>query len=737
MRRASVTFLLTVLCAAAWPAENPRCEVRSGEPGAPAIVLDGQPYSPILFMGNNFREDYDVVLSEVKHAAGAGIQLFSFCLWPDWHRSAEETAETVDRFCQANPEGYFYVRIWLGPNGQWASEHPDECIKKADGTVTRWASVASEVWREEAARQLRGRLREILDGPHGDRFIGVCPTYLQTGEWFYTDTNDFMDYSEANLRTFRIWLKTAYRNEKQLQEVWANMDVTFDTAQFPTPEDREAAVWGPFRSLSKNRPAIDMHRFQSETMAETIEYFARVAKKATDDRSLVGVFYGYTVELNGNGPRALAHSGHLASHNLLACDDIDIIHAPYSYFERALGEPGHLHLAVDSLALHHKLGIFEDDTFTHLSQGPEGDLITPGWKDRTTNLEETLAVNRRNFANYFTHRCGIWIFDLLGDGRWNDAGFWDSMPLLRRMAAEVRSQPLFEPEVAWVVDEVSVALMQSNTQPYLIHALYWARAELSRLGAPVGQYLLSDIGLIPDSVRVLILPNALQLDEPTRDEIRRRLEAGCTVIWMYAPGLFVGADPSVDGMKATTEIAVEARFDDVPMTLASEWTPDWFEMDPASWQPRFVVTDEHAMTLARYEETGEPCVAATFVGEGLSIYSAFPRLPVGLLREICARSGVFFYRDTPGMTGVVGNYLVVHTGEAASHEFHWPTICEKVERLVPGSLAFGYENVSDWTNALPAGTTAVYRCQPLEKDENQGYHAPNVVSGPLTKTGAH
>ena len=81
-----------------------------------------------------------------------------------------------------------------------------------------------------------------------------------------------------------------------------------------------------------------MQRYQSELTADTIAMFARAAKEATEGRSLVGAFYGYTMELSNNGPRALANSGHLALAKLLECPDLDMIHAPISYFERGIGQ---------------------------------------------------------------------------------------------------------------------------------------------------------------------------------------------------------------------------------------------------------------------------------------------------------------------------------------------------------------------------------------------------------------
>jgi hypothetical protein len=513
-------------------------------------------------------------------------------------------------------------------------------------------------------------------------------------------------------------------------------------------------------------------------VADTIAYFAKAVKEETNGRALVGTFYGYTMELNNNGPRALAHSGHLALARLLDCPHVDLIHAPYSYFERAIGQPGHLHLPGDSLAVHGKLGMFEEDTYTHLGAAPKEGVIAPGWRERTTSLEETLAVSRRNFANFFTHRCGLWFFDLLSDGRWNDAEFWDTAPLFRRMAAELRGETPFRPEIAVAINETAVHLMRATTHPYLQHALAHWRAELGRLGTPVGYYLQSDLPKLPNSVKVLILPNALHLTREEEHAVELHIERGNAVVWTYAPGLFGPEGPDSARIAQRVGMPVEARFDDVLMNIVSEPTGEKVRVGKDRWQPRFVITAEPSRKavpgapsdssgpsdtsdlsdvseptparrsfwadlkeslrrrpspktpasvealspssleiLARYESTGEIAAAARPLNGGVCVYTAIPRLPVGLLRYICRNSGVHLYHDVPGMTGVLGNYLIVHTPGGPSPErptrytFHWPSVSQRVTRVTPspgGTIAMETET---WSDTLPPKTTAIYRCE--------------------------
>lgn len=712
----SVLIILAAACQV-HAVEIPRCSVRSGSLGAPAIVVNEKVFSPIFFAANNQFGRDEILLQGLKSAAGAGIPFFSFNLPTPWFTSEDEIRKTVDTFCSAHPTGYFYTRIWVGAPKAWIDQHPDECITFADGERFTMASPSSAIWREAASEQLRSTLNLILDGPHADRFLGVMVTCLQTGEWFYPRTDEFMDYSPANLAAFRRWLKATYRREKALRAAWGEPNVSFDSAALPTPEQRDATAWGIFRDPVRHRPAMDMGRFTSEMMAETIDYFAGVVKGHTKGRALAGAFYGYTLELNHNGPRALAHSGHLALTRLLESENIDLIHAPYAYFERALGDPGHLHLPVDSIPLHGKLAIIEDDTFTHLSQPPDEEHIAPGWETRTRNIEETLSISRRNAGNFLMHRCGFWFFDLLSDGRWNSREFWDSIGLVRRIAAESRGEPPFQPEIAFVADEESVQFLSDTTHPVLLESLALQRHDLARLGAPIGYYLASDLARLPRSVKVLILPNLYRVSGNAHKAVHKFLETGGTVLWGYAPDIMGPNGPDVSRVRTRTGFNVEARVDNSEIRICDTnnqtLTKNTINMAP----PRLIIGGLPDTPLARYCNSEETAIAARPQGNGTVVYCATPRIPLDILVQICTNAGVHLYRNPPGHVAVIGPYLLTHEADTETGEpksFAWPVDLGSVNRIVPPArFPAPLQDARRWRDLLPPALTAIYHCQAL------------------------
>ncbi len=696
--------------------DMPRCVVRSGEAGAPAILVDGQVYAPIFFAANNQFGRDDVLFQELRLAANADIPFFSFNLALPWRSSKDDIRGVMDAFCGACPKGYFYLRIGLGAPAEWLQQHPDECITTADGERLDMASPSSEIWREAVADQLRQLVELIAQGPHAERFVGLMFAYLQTGEWFYPRTEEFMDYSPANLVAFRKWLRQRYRRDKALRQAWNDPRVSLDTVAFATPEQREAAAWGIFRDPLKHRACMDMQWFQSEMMADAIIHFGRAVKEASKGRVLTGAFYGYTFELNHNGPRALAHSGHLAFGRLLASDAIDLIHAPYSYFERGVGEPGHFHLPVDSVALHGKLAIMEEDTYTHLSQPPPEGVVAPGWERRTQSMEETLAVTRRNYGNFLMHRCGFWFFDLLSDGRWNDPVFWQSTGLARRVAAELRGAPPFRPEVAFVVDEEAVAYLTDNTHPVLLCSLGLQRHELGLLGAPVGYYLTCDTARLPETVRLLVFPNAYTLDRAAQEAANEVLKRGGAVVWVYAPGIMGPAGPDVTRVGAATGFAVEARLDGTPQELILENNQEQIKLIENTHIPRLIILNPDVQRLAAYTPSGETAIAARREGPGTVIYCAVPQVPLAVLRFALEQGGGHRYRETPGHVAVAGSFVFVHGGEGTNESrstvLVWPQFLDAVTRLAPPArFPLSCEEGHKWRDVIPERGTAVYRCE--------------------------
>jgi len=600
----------------------PVVRVQVGGDAAVGLRVNGALAPPILFAANNQWGRDEVLLDGIRVAAANGIPNYTFNLMLPSYAGPEALRATLDKFGLASPTGGYLVRVWLGATKDWLEAHPTDCMRRADGAPTAYASLASEAWRTETDTQLRALLAVIAASPHAGRFLGIHLTYLNTGEWFPPDTDDFFDYSEVNRAAFARWYTGTFPGMAPVE--------------IPSPLERDATVWGAFRNPAQSHAAMAYDRYWSALTVQRIAQFAATVKEATEGRSLVGVFYGYTFELNHNAPRALAHSGHTTLAQLLHVDAIDFVAAPYAYFERDADSPGHFHLPVDSLALHGKLALMEDDTYTDLAIEPVTHAIAPGWHARAKDREASLALVRRNATLFADHRAGWWMFDLLSDGRWNHADFWGA---IRPQVARLSVPHAFSPRVAFLPNEEAVQLMCANTHPELLQSLAGWRHELGRIGEPVGYYLQSDLTRLPMSVETVILPNAYIVTAEEQTALDALLARGGTVVWTYAPGLFTNfpdASAMLDGASVLERVAKCTGFavsDAGPGTMSLRLEADGaiHETDPTPWRARLVLSEGNGAVLARYADGAGIAVARRPQGNGTVIYTTVPRIPNDLL----------------------------------------------------------------------------------------------------------
>ena len=86
--------------------------------------------------------------------------------------------------------------------------------------------------------------------------------------------------------------------------------MTLATAAIPTKAQRQATHLGWLRDPAREQPVIDFYRYNSDLVADTIGYFAKAVKDLTRREKIVGVFYGYVLQLCGE--QRQQNAGHLA-----------------------------------------------------------------------------------------------------------------------------------------------------------------------------------------------------------------------------------------------------------------------------------------------------------------------------------------------------------------------------------------------------------------------------------------
>lgn len=630
--------------------------------GVPTLLVNGKPVPPLMVFVNLVGEKREAGLSIVRRAAQAGVHIVSFVVHLFPWTQADETPnyrpfeEQIDAILKENPRALLLPRFGVGyvPDW-WAKQNPEEMMLYDNGE-RGYVSMASEKWRVEAGDALR-QLVNHLESRYGDHIVGYHPCGQNTGEWFYNRVWDGL------LPSFEKPMETAFR--RYLRD---------RNATLPTAEQRKAKGKGVFLHPITQRRLVRFWRFQQEVMVEPLEQFARIIKEETDGRKLVVLFYGYTFELSGL-PGGAVVSGHLALERLLNCPYVDILCSPISYFERQAGGAGGFMAPVDSVQLHGKLWLNEDDTRTYLSK-PEDNY------GRAETLADTLAVHQRNFAHIATRGSACWWMDLMGAGWLDSAEIWQNLAKLVKIYEESlpHLEP-YQPEIAVVVDEASLCHL-SYGNAVTLPLLSQIRHELYRIGAPLGFYLLGDVcsGKVGHARMYLIL-NAFAPTEAQRHALKELVRRGKTVVWFYAPGYIRGSSASADNISDLTGIRVVEK-EEIPSGMAYtgaaiipsragielEQREEFGVQAPLS--PGFVVQDASARTLATFLATSEVAAAMKRVEQGWSVYIGTLRAGVFLLQALAKEAGVHRYSRYEQPVVSAGNRLLALHG---TQQFDWET----------------------------------------------------------------
>ena len=243
------------------------------------------------------------------------------------------------------------------------------------------------------------------------------------------------------------------------------------------------------RDPAREQATIDFYLYNSDLVADTINHFAKAVKDATRREKIVGVFYGYLLQLCGE--QRQQNAGHLALGRVLASPDVDFLTSPTSYAFRQLGGEGTAHFMslFDSVKLHGKLWFNENDVRTSVSGGQVGE-----W-GRPANLDGDLIQQDKELALALVNGAAQWWFDV-GGNRYNHPRLMGRIGELVKAAtaAQTLDRSAVD-EVALVVDERSLCYLRVG-DPLGSWLLLGQLPALQRIGAPVGHYLVTDLPLL-------------------------------------------------------------------------------------------------------------------------------------------------------------------------------------------------------------------------------------------------
>ena len=402
-----------------------------------------------------------------------------------------EFEAAVRAILDACPDAVIFPRIYVSMPGSWVDTHPDEVIPTPKGGCRE--VLFSEAFRRDGAEYLRRTAEHIRRADYASRIGGWQICGGQTQEWFHHDLCGSL--GPAAEKAYRAWLAEEYGQEN---------------GTLPTPGDY--ADCGKLLQTSENARCYAL--FCNLGVAETVEYFARTLKEATNGEQVVGVFYGYSMESNGK-----VLFGSHALRCLLDSPYIDFFSSPNAYLmNRAFGIDWADMIPVDSVRLHGKLSFIECDVRTHLTVAIQDvrpgeypdDLYRLGngasvWAGPPT-AELSREALRKCFLHQITRGSAIWWFDMWG-GWYRDPILMGEMTAMKAICdRDLRREKgsTLTPEVAVLADERSYANLLDGSS--LMHSLPCTRIALGNTGVPYDLCACEDAEFIPDRCKAVVFP---------------------------------------------------------------------------------------------------------------------------------------------------------------------------------------------------------------------------------------
>ena len=525
-------------------AERNYSEVKN-QNGLPTLFINNKQYPPFAYMSylgetSNYKEVaeagvhlycFPAYLGERGINTSSGIGPFRSATWIAQNKYDFSSIKTdFEKIVEADPSAKIIMRLHLDPPVWWEELNPDACCHLSDGSTFRQC-FSSEIWKEETGKALKDIVEWLLNSSYSKYLAGIHIAAGGTEEWVYHYKQYFEDENPVREEAFREWLKKYYSNDVSLlQKKWNDEKVDFKTATLGDISGKHKnEVW-----IDKNsgQQIIDTYQFHAETLADDIAYFCKIVKDVSIRQLLTGAFYGYHYFIPD------ARKGHGALGKLLECEDLDYLSSPNTY-NRVAGEDWAPMAAIQSVQLHGKLWLAENDTRTSLTtllKDRAPDITPPGqyeswvWKG-PNDMETSESFLWKNAGRMLTQGYGGWWFDMWGG--------WFSDPRLLNVIQKTNefytSYPqevggLMKSEVCVIVDEQLCFYDASFGS--LMRRILSNAFSLAKTGAPYDLFLRSDEEVIPkERYKIIWLMGFMDLSKEEKSMIKKWQEQGISLMW--------------------------------------------------------------------------------------------------------------------------------------------------------------------------------------------------------------
>jgi hypothetical protein len=666
--------------------------------GKPTIFINDKPQTPFLYgtsdgaAGINTWEE--IPQHNIMEFAKSGTTLFIPMLFLEkiWNEDgtvdlsyAQKQVRGVLDVC---PDASIMFYITLTPPRWWHHKNPDECVVYADGPhrpyyesglrasayddgfdFTFKYSLASKKWRKDVSDILAEFCKQFSKTEEGKVVFSLIITAGIFGENNYFGfINNEPDNSKPMIERFREVEKEKYKTNRALQQAWHDKNITFETIQGPTMDERINKSTEVFRNPEKEQKMIDYFQCYHSVVADEVIHFNKLVKENWPRPIITGSFYGYFFSTFFRE----TYIGHADVERVLNSPYIDMLGAPMTYFpdSRETGGANSSRGLSTSCLAHGKIWLDQNDTPTK--------LLMPWEAKYDTAIQEDIARVRRDNLVSQTQGYAVWMFDLglRGENPYNinqaTFGWWDDPKIQKDIKLQkaifdktVEREYKSEADVLLVYDTEIFYYLSTNKACTPVNYVnnYWMHQGIFHASVVPDNIQLADLDKVDLSqYKVVVFNNTYKLTEEQRKFIKGKVEKdGRDIIWNYAPGYFDGNKFDVKYMNDVTGM----NFEEVTISKKPEIqltgivkNPYKYGMTMSPISPLFTVNDKEAESFGVYDGTNKTAIAKKKLKDFTSWYIALPAYNTEFLTEIISQTGAHKYSDHKGDVIYCGNGIL-------------------------------------------------------------------------------
>ncbi len=685
--------------------------------GMMKIMVGGEVLEPVGYMTYNVDGDQFGTMEEMgnrivffgAYATDMGLNsLAGSKAWGPHYYLDYNTFDftEIDRILEMiAPQGrgpFIIPRVYFSAPSWWERDNPDEVCRVQSGESAR-ESFGSKKWREDMWSAVKALIDHINLSKWKELVIGYHVCAGSTEEWGYhghKHQNDMEDYSKVNQGCFQEWLLKKYDSIEAINRAWSTSYTAASNIPIPRVIERTHTLRGIVRDPMREQHVIDYNAFVSDLIAETILWFAKKVKTYTDDKLLVGCFYGYI-----NHHVDAAHGSYSLN---------KILQSPYVDFlctTNELGRTFSFYTAVHSILLHNKLYICEGDTRTSLTTRL-GEKLPQAEPDNTyykiggwvaPDFDCAIGDLKRTSCLALTGHAGLWWFDMWGG--WFDHPEYKKILKKHQELSRKQTEGPIRAEIAVIVDEGGVKHFQSPET--LRYAVKRQLLEMGLVGAPYHIYLASDLAdkcFPADDYKVYLFTHFCRCSAEVENAINQKLKRGNkTLIWTHFAGLERGALTDYEVVYNTELSYLSCRFRQADFPVFTDpffpQTTDQFATYPDQPLPccRFASgTEANAYILGRGKENGEPALLWKQFDGYASVYSLCPCIPSRVLQKIFIQSGVHVFSLTGDALMAGGKYILLRATYEGQKRIHYPDPTKKIVDAYTGEVMKNNDSLIDF-----------------------------------------